>query len=79
MARERFIALRCPIRYHNETTGLSPWNRAVWLTWPLAVFSMMFVTPIFFEANIVEVEDVAEIAYKAAYEDDEMVRLNSSS
>ena len=57
IALDRYIALRCPIRYHNETTGLNPWGRALCLSWPLALLSSVFVIPLAFEANLIAVED----------------------
>ena len=53
MARERYIAVRCPIRYHNETAGINPWRRAFCLSLPVLVFCTIFVIPIFFEAKLV--------------------------
>ena len=48
----RYIAIRCPISYHNSNSGLNPWRRAFSLSLPVVVFATVFVLPIFFEANL---------------------------
>lgn len=53
MARERYMAIRCPISYHNETSGVNPWHRALWLTFPIFFLVSVFTLPIFFEAKLI--------------------------
>eukprot|EP00095_Tigriopus_kingsejongensis_P007774 snap_masked-scaffold154_size301342-processed-gene-2.15 protein:Tk07774 transcript:snap_masked-scaffold154_size301342-processed-gene-2.15-mRNA-1 annotation:"GJ15814" len=52
MARERYMAVRCPVKYHNDNSGLNPWRRAVTLGLPVVLFSSIFIIPVFFEASL---------------------------
>lgn len=65
MARERCIALRCPVTYHNQTSGVNPWRRAAVLAFPALVVSIALVVPLFFEARL---EAVAELVSEVLIE-----------
>lgn len=52
MARERYMAVRCPVKYHNENSGQNPWRRALVLSLPVLVLSTLFILPVFFEARL---------------------------